>query len=206
MDVQPEATLHALILAAGASRRFGSPKQLVRIDGRPMLHAVLSRAVEVAGHSVSVVLGAHAAELAPLLKHSPAAIVINRDWEQGLSSSIRAGLGRLPGTVEGLLILLADQPSVTTEDLRRLVGTWRRQPEAIAAAQYGGGVTGAPAIFPRWCFRELGELRGDRGAGALLQRHADRLVRVPIAAAAHDVDTPEDLLLLEHSNPPGSRR
>ena len=55
----------------------------------------------------------------------------------------------------------------------------------------------SPAIFPRWSFRELGELRGDRGAGALLQRHADRVVRVPIAAAALDVDTPEDLLLLE---------
>ncbi|MFO1455788.1 MAG: nucleotidyltransferase family protein [Steroidobacteraceae bacterium] len=196
MDLQPESTLHALILAAGASRRFGSPKQLVRIDGRPMLHAVVSRAVEVAGHSVSVVLGAHAAELAPLLSHSPAGIVINRDWEQGMSSSIRAGLARLPGTADGVMILLVDQPSVTTEDLRRLVGAWRRQPDYLVAAQYGT-TTGAPAIFPRWSFRELGELRGDRGAGALLQRHADRVVRVPIAAAALDVDTPEDLLLLE---------
>lgn len=196
MDAQPESTLHALILAAGASRRFGSPKQLVRIDGRPMLHAVVSRAVEVAGHSVSVVLGAHAAELAPLLSHSPAGIVINRDWEQGMSSSIRAGLARLPGTADGVMILLVDQPSVTTEDLRRLVGAWRRQPDYLVAAQYGT-TTGAPAIFPRWSFRELGELRGDRGAGALLQRHADRVVRVPIAAAALDVDTPEDLLLIE---------
>ncbi|MCU0758194.1 MAG: nucleotidyltransferase family protein [Steroidobacteraceae bacterium] len=198
MDSQPESTLHALILAAGASRRFGSPKQLVRIDGRPMLHAVVSRAVEVAGHSVSVVLGAHAAELTPLLSHSPASIVINRDWEAGMASSIRAGLARLPGTADGVLILLVDQPSVTAEDLRRLAGAWRRQPDYIAAAQYGS-TTGAPAIFPRWCLRELAELRGDRGAAALLQRHADRLVRVPIAAAALDVDTPEDLLLLERT-------
>ena len=191
-----ESALHALILAAGASRRFGSPKQLVRIDGRPMLHAVLSRAVEVAGHSVTVVLGAHAADLAPLLSHSPASIAINREWELGMSSSIRAGLGRMPGTADAVLILLVDQPSVTTEDLRRLVGAWRRQPDYIAAAQYGT-VTGAPAIFPRWCFRELTELRGDRGAGSLIQRHADRVVRVPMASAGHDVDTPEDLLLLQ---------
>lgn len=204
MDSQHESTLHALILAAGASRRFGSPKQLVRIDGRPMLHAVVSRAVEVAGHAVSVVLGAHAAELAPLLSHSPAAIVINRDWEQGMSSSIRTGLARLPGTADGVMILLVDQPSVTTEDLRRLVGAWRRQPDYLVAAQYGT-TTGAPAIFPRWTFRELAELRGDRGAGALLQRHADRVVRVPIAAAALDVDTPEDLLLIERQAPADGR-
>lgn len=202
MDNQPESSLYALILAAGASRRFGSPKQLVRIDGRPMLHAAVSRAVEVVGHSVSVVLGAHAGELAPLLSHSPASIVINRDWEQGMSSSIRAGIARIPGSVDGLLIMLCDQPSVTGEDLRRLVATWRRQPDYAAAAQFGA-TTGAPAIFPRWLFRELAELRGDRGAGTLLQRHADRVVRVPIAAAALDVDTPEDLLLLERGGDRG---
>lgn len=196
IDGSRESALHALILAAGASRRFGSPKQLVRIDGRPMLHAVLSRAVEVAGHSVTVVLGAHAAELAPLLSHSPASIAINRDWELGLSSSIRAGLSRMPGTADAVLILLADQPSVTTEDLRRLVGAWRRQPDYIAAAQYGT-TTGAPAIFPAWCFRDLAGLRGDRGAGPLLLRHSDRVVRVPMASAALDVDTPEDLLRIK---------
>jgi len=195
-DGEHESALHALILAAGASRRFGSPKQLARIDGRPMLHAALSRAVEVAGHSVTVVLGAHAADLAPLLSHSPASIAINREWDLGMSSSIRAGLARMPGTADAVLILLVDQPSVTTEDLRRLVGAWRRQPGYIAAAQYGT-TTGAPAIFPNWCFRELTELRGDRGAGALIQRHADRVVRVPMASAGHDVDTPEDLLLLQ---------
>lgn len=202
MEMQHESSLYTLILAAGASRRFGSPKQLVRIDGRPMLHAAVSRAVEVAGHSVSVVLGAHAGELAPLLSHSPASIVINRDWEQGMSSSIRAGLARIPGSVDGLLIMLCDQPSVTGEDLRRLVAAWRRQPDYVAAAQFGA-TTGAPAIFPRWLFRELAELRGDRGAGTLLQRHADRVVRVPIAAAALDVDTPEDLLLLERGEDRG---
>jgi len=198
-----EPALHALILAAGASRRFGSPKQLARIDGRPMLHAVLSRAVEVAGHSVTVVLGAHAAELAPLLSHSPASIAINREWELGQSSSIRAGLARMPGSADAVLILLVDQPSVTTEDLRRLVGAWRRQPDYIAAAQYGATV-GAPAIFPQWCFRELGELRGDRGASSLLLRHADRVVRVPMTSAAVDVDTPEDLLLIERQRGPSA--
>src|SRR5688500_15178348 len=160
-----------------------------------MLSAV-SRAVELAGHSVTVVLGANAAELAPLLRHSPAGIAVNRDWAEGIASSIRVGLSQAPQSADGVLIALADQAAVTTEDLRRLAGLWRRSPTSIAAAQYAGSV-GVPAIFPRWCFRELNELRGDRGAQVLLQRHVDRLVRLPMPSAELDIDRPEDLLALE---------
>src|SRR5687768_7499975 len=123
LDESP--SLHAIVLAAGASTRFGSPKQLVRVDGRPLLHAAVSRAVDVAGHSVSVVLGAHAAELAPLLRHSAASVVINRDWNEGMASSIRAGIARLPGSCNGVMLVLADQAAVTAEDLRRLAAAWR---------------------------------------------------------------------------------
>lgn len=187
---------HVIVLAAGAARRFGSPKQLVRVNGRPLLHTAIGRGVAVAGHAVVVVLGAYAAELAPLLRHTPATVVVNRQWEEGMGSSLRAGVAALPGTAEAALVLLADQASVTAEDLRRLVSTWRRQPTQIVAAQYGSTV-GAPAIFPRWCFSELGALRGDQGARVLLRRHAERLVRVPMPSAAVDIDTPEDLLTIE---------
>jgi molybdenum cofactor cytidylyltransferase len=192
--------IHVVVLAAGASSRFGSPKQLVRVNGRPLMHTIVSRAVELAGHSVTVVLGAQAGELAPLLKHSPASIAVNRNWSEGIASSIREGLGHAPSTADGVLIVLADQAAVTTEDLRRLAGAWRRNTASIAAAQYGGGV-GVPAIFPRWCFRELNELRGDRGAQVLLQRHVDRLVRLPMPSAELDIDRPEDLLSLEQVTP-----
>lgn len=201
-----EAGIHALVLAAGGSTRFGSPKQLVRIDGRPMLHTVVSRATEVAGSQVTVVLGAHARDLAPLLSHSSATVVINRDWESGLASSIRAGVGSLGGAAEGLLILLADQPAVSTEDLRRLLLAWRRHPDGIATATYAGTV-GVPAIFPRWSFSELQQLRGDRGAQLLLRRHVDRLTRVPMSTAGIDIDRPEDLLMVETlARPPSPSR
>jgi len=188
--------IHVVVLAAGASTRFGATKQLVRVDGRPLLHTVVSRAVELAGHSVTVVLGSHAGELAPLLKHSPAAVTVNRDWSEGIASSIREGVSHAPATADGIMFVLADQAAVTTEDLRRLAGAWRRNPSCIAAAQYSGGV-GVPAVFPRWCFRELNELRGDRGAQSLLQRHVDRLVRLAMPSAELDIDRPEDLLSLE---------
>jgi molybdenum cofactor cytidylyltransferase len=192
--------VHVIVLAAGASTRFGSTKQLVRVNGRPLMHTVVSRAVELAGHSVTVVLGANAGELAPLLKHSPASVAVNRDWSEGIASSIREGVRHAPQTADGVLIALADQAAVTTEDLRRLASAWRRNPTAIVTAQYGGAV-GVPAIFPRWCFRELNELRGDRGAQLLIQRHVDRVVRLPMPSAEFDIDRPEDLLALEANTP-----
>ncbi len=186
----------AIGLAAGSSTRFGSAKQLVRIAGRPLLHNTVSRAVEVAGGAVIVVLGARAAELAPLLSHSPASIVINRDWREGIGSSIRAGVARLPASCSGVMLMLADQAAVTSGDLQRLLSAWKRQPEYVAAAVYSGAV-GVPAIFPRSRFRDLADLRGDVGARMLLQRNPERVVRVPMESAALDIDTPEDLLSLD---------
>jgi molybdenum cofactor cytidylyltransferase len=89
--------------------------------------------------------------------------------------------------------MLADQAAITAEDLKRLVSAWRRQPDYIVAARYGM-TTGVPAVFPRSMFSDLAALRGDSGARALLQRNPDRVVRVPMASAAIDIDTPEDLL------------
>jgi molybdenum cofactor cytidylyltransferase len=188
--------LHAVVLAAGASTRFGSPKQLVRVAGRPLLHSAIAHAADVAGSAVTVVLGAHAAELTPLLTHSQALIVINRDWREGIASSIRTGVSRLPPSCNAVLLMLADQAAVTADDLKRLVSAWRRQPDYIVAARYGM-TTGVPAVFPRSVFSDLAALRGDVGARALLQRNPERVVRVPMASAAIDIDTPEDLLKID---------
>jgi molybdenum cofactor cytidylyltransferase len=189
----PGEGLHAIVLAAGASTRFGSAKQLARVAGRPLLHTAVARAADVAGSAVTVVLGARAAELSQLLTHSQASVVINRDWREGMASSIRAGVARLPASCTAVLLMLVDQAAVTAEDLKRLASAWRRQPDYIVAARYGM-TTGVPAIFPRSVFPDLAALRGDVGARVLLQRNPDRVVRVPMASAAIDIDTPEDLL------------
>lgn len=191
----PAEGLHAIVLAAGASTRFGSAKQLVRVAGRPLLHSAVARAAEVAGTAVTVVLGAHASELTPLLTHTQASVIINREWREGMASSIRSGIARLPASCTAVLMLLVDQAAVTAEDLKRLVSAWRRQPDYIVAARYGT-TTGVPAVFPRSTFSELQALRGDVGARVLLQRNPDRVVRIPMPSAAIDIDTPEDLLAL----------
>jgi CTP:molybdopterin cytidylyltransferase MocA len=192
MTTQAHSQPHIIVLAAGASTRLGQPKQLVRVAGRPTLHRVVSNAVAVGGAAVTVVLGAHARDLTRMLQHSPASVVINREWEEGIGASIRRGIAALPPACEAVMIVLGDQVAVTADDLRRLVAAWRGETRIIAAAVYDGHV-GVPAIFPSWCFSELSQLRGDQGARTILQRNASRLVHVPIPNAAFDLDTPEDL-------------
>jgi CTP:molybdopterin cytidylyltransferase MocA len=186
---------HILILAAGDSSRLGQPKQLVKLGGRPALHMTISNAVAVAGQAVTVVVGAHAAALTSMLKRSSASWILNRAWEEGMGSSIRAGIAALPIGCEAVLILLGDQVAVSADDLKRLTSAWNGESTVIAAAQYEQQ-TGVPAIFPAFCFSELAALRGDQGAKAVLHRHRDRVVRVAMPNAAVDLDTPDDLQIL----------
>lgn len=196
MESSESPALHAAVLAAGPATRFGGPKQLVRLGGTPIIHQAAARAAAVAGQSVAIVLGAAAQEVAPALRQSAATVVVNRYWEEGLASSIRTAVRTAPPCCEGLLLTLCDQVSINADDLRRLYVAWRRHPILIAAALYGGE-PGLPAIFPRWAFSDLLELRGDRDPRQLLRRNSDRLVRVPMSNAAVDLDTPEDLLQVE---------
>jgi molybdenum cofactor cytidylyltransferase len=200
MEPGASIALHAAVLAAGPSTRFGSPKQLARLGGAPVLHQSIAVASSVAGGSVSVVLGAHAREIAPALRQSAASIVLNREWEEGLASSIRIAVRTAPPRCEALLLLLADQVAVTADDLRRLFAAWRRHPVLIGAALYGGA-PGLPAIFPDWSFGDLLELRGDRDPGPVLRRNMDRLVRIPMSNAGLPFDRPEDLLMLSPADP-----
>jgi len=195
LEAAETPALHAVVLAAGGSSRFGSPKQLVRVQGHALLTRAVANAVEIAGHGVTVVLGAHAAELTALLRHSSASVIVNRDWQEGIASSIRAAVARLPAGCDGVLLTLADQAAVTVDDLARLIAAWRGNSRSIAAARYDG-TTGVPAIFPRADFAALAALRGDRGARDLLRRNADRTIAVAVANASIDIDTPEDLLRL----------
>jgi CTP:molybdopterin cytidylyltransferase MocA len=187
------SNLHLMLLAAGSSSRFGSPKQLADIAGRPMLARTLDTVLQLERrHPVTVVLGAEVERLAPLVRDASASVAYNPDYAQGIASSIRVGLAQAPFDARGALIALADQVAVTVDDLRRLVSCWEQQPDRIVAAQYEDTL-GVPAIFPADLFPELARLQGDRGARTLLSRHPERVVGVPVPSAARDIDTPGDL-------------
>jgi molybdenum cofactor cytidylyltransferase len=175
--------LQIIVLASDPGAGRAPPGERARPQGAPPLPLLLSRASAVAGHAVTVVLGARAAAIAPGLGRAPVSLVVDRDWSEGIAASIRAGLKSLPGSCDGALLLRADQSGVTSADLQRLVDAWRRNPRAIIAAQFGGGHD-LPAIFPRSEFPALLALRGEQGARALLRHPAMIVVGVPMPAAA----------------------
>ena len=195
MDDQA-SELHAAILAAGPTARFGGSEPIARRRGGPALHELAANAALVAGQSLTVVIGAYAKEIAPSLRQRAISIALDRGWEEGLASSIRVAVNSAPPGSEALLLMLADQVAITADDLRRLHASWKRHPILIAAALYQGA-PGLPAIFPRWAFSDLLSLRGDRDARSVLRRNIDRVVRVPMSNAGIDLDTPEDLLQLD---------
>jgi molybdenum cofactor cytidylyltransferase len=186
------AHLHVLILAAQDTAAEGSPLELAPLAGKPALAHVINHASAVAGTSVSVVLGAHAGAITPLLQRSAVQTVINRQWPEGVASSIRAGVQTLSGGCDAVLILLAEQVAVTAADLRRLIAAWNGQDSILAASVYDGRMD-LPAIFPRHVFSQLLQLRGSQSASVIIQRNSSRVTPVTIPHAAYQLASLDDL-------------
>src|SRR5688572_7591287 len=194
-----------VLLAAGGSRRFGSPKQLVTFAGQTLLRRATGVALACRPAGCVVVLGASARRLELGLAGLPVTVVVNRRWRGGLSTSVAAGIAALPARAGAALLLLADQPALGPDDLERLVAAWRRAPRTIVASRHGD-ILGPPAIFPRTLFPELRRLRGDEGARRLLRDPARRVIEVGMPAAAIDIDRPADALRFSRARAPGRTR
>jgi CTP:molybdopterin cytidylyltransferase MocA len=176
----------ALVLAAGASRRLGRPKQLLVLGGETLVHRAARLALEAGCHPVVVVEGA--VPLADALADLDVERVRCADWSRGPGASLKAGVAHLGGRSDAVLVLLVDQPRVDADDLRRLL----RAPGDVAAAAYGG-VLGVPARFSGDRLNVLAEVPDERGAGPWLNAHAAQVTAVPMPNAADDIDTPEDV-------------
>ena len=173
----------AVVLAAGASRRLGSPKQLEMLGGETLLKRAVRVAADAGCSPVIVVLGA-AAELI-LAAGLPESVmpVINEQWMEGMGASICVGVRACGVAAEGAVVMACDQPAVTAGHLRRLM-----EGRVMRASRYAGR-KGIPAFFPRAYFDELTALTGDVGARGLL-RSAEA---VDLEGGDLDVDTAVDL-------------
>jgi molybdenum cofactor cytidylyltransferase len=187
------APLWCIVLAAGGSSRLGRPKQLVRRKQRSLLAHAVGAAAAVAPKRVVVVLGAGAIRLRLALRRSrrQAIYIQNRRWQEGIATSLRAGLAALPKDARAALIVLSDQPRVGARALATLARAWRQRPGHAVVSVYGGGI-GVPAILPRRLWRPAARLSGDVGARRLLSAEP-RLVRVAVPEAELDIDTIDDL-------------
>lgn len=183
--------VYAVTLAGGASSRLGHPKQLLVWDKRTLLeHAVLKVGAVLHDRCV-VVLGAHADAIQASVNLDGVGVIVNPDWQEGMASSIRAGIRALPASASAALILLCDQPLIGAEQIQALLNGWQQEPRRIAASEYRDGI-GVPAVFPAEFFGELLALEGDRGAKRLLMKFSANLLKIPLPEAELDIDSAGD--------------
>ena len=194
-----QAKIGVIILAAGASTRMGQPKQLLLHRGQTLLRRAVDTALGSMCHAVVVVIGAHAELLRKEIEELPVSVAENRNWANGMSSSIQTGLRELMMThseIDAAVVMLADQPLVTATLINQLVDVRRNTGKGIVASAYGI-VLGVPALFSREFFAEITALNANEGARQVIASHPDDVAVVCFPKAAVDVDTPRDYELLQ---------
>jgi 4-nitrophenyl phosphatase len=183
----------AVILAAGASTRFGRPKQLLDWEGVPLLAHVTDVALSSGLAPVAVVLGCGAEEAHAALGERPVQFLMNWRWESGLSTSVRVGLAAIPPEADAVVFLQCDQPLISSDLLRALVACFEETGAAIVYPTHDGR-RGTPVLFARRLFPELAAISGDEGGRVVIARHPDEVATVEVADpdVLTDVDTPAD--------------
>lgn len=183
-----------IVLAAGASTRMGMPKQLLQFGERSLISHVVEVAIASVCNPIIVVLGASGDRIKPEVEPLDARVVENPYWAEGMSTSIRTGIETLNAInpeVEAVLLMLCDQPFVSTQIIDQLVTAYRATGKPIIASEYAE-ISGVPALFSRALFSELSALSGDVGARQVIKQHAQAVFAVPFPEGVIDLDTPKD--------------
>lgn len=183
-----------IVLAAGSSSRMGRSKQLLEIDGQPLLCRCVDHALAANPSQVVVVLGANEKPHRELLEKLPVHIVSNFYWKTGMGSSIKTGLNYLiqsNGGLDAVILMVCDQPALTSEHLQKLIQKFHEKKKAIIASAYSKS-SGVPVLFSRSFFSNLLLLNDDQGAKKIVQQFPDQVETVAFPKGSIDLDTEED--------------
>ena len=181
----------ALVLAAGASRRFGSQKLLTPLLGQPLVRHAVDNVLASSVDEVLVVSGRDSDEVRAALHGLPLRSVFNPHYEEGLSTSLHVGLNELAHR-EAVVVVLGDQPTVFPSTIDTLIKAYFVSRQPIICPVYRG-VRGHPVLFSREVFGELMTVEGDEGGRSVISRDASRVERVPLdLPPPRDVDTQDD--------------
>lgn len=190
--------LGIVILAAGESKRLGTPKQLLDWNGETLLQKSIATANQLLENNYSnsllyVVLGAKYEEISAHIRSENVVICQNKQWVDGIGSSIRCGIEEMSaqGKCNAALIMLCDQPYITSDYLQKLVERFIESDKGIITTSYNK-INGVPALFDKKYFAELCALRGEQGAKQIIKRFAIDCETVDFEKAAIDIDTSED--------------
>ena len=193
------AGIVGVVLGAGRSSRFGTPKQLLPFGDTTMLGQVVRNANASSLDRVVMVLGRASGELRGSVDFGRAVVVDNTAYGTGCASSLLAGMDAAGEDCEALVLLLGDQPGVRAEFVNAVLFEWRSSRPWASVTSYGGEL-GHPFVFAREAFEQLRGLHGDKAVWKLIEAYPQRVHRVEIdSPLPPDVDTPEDYeLALAH--------
>ena len=190
-----------IVLAAGASIRLGKPKQLLEYKGKSLLRHVLNIAKDVNGQSIIAVLGANSDLISKEIPDDKNIYrIINADWSEGISSSIRSGLNALQQIApssDAALFIVCDQPFITTSLLNSIIVAQKKTGKFIVACSYENTI-GTPVLFHKALFPELMALKGDSGAKKIIMKYPDLLATIPFPQGNIDIDTGADYMALKN--------
>ncbi len=186
--------ISGIVLAAGMSTRMGEPKPLLRISGKTSIRHVIDALKMSRLEEIIVVLGHEAAAVSQAVRLDDVKIVVNPEYQKGMSTSLRAGIGAINVRSEAVLVALVDQPLVKPVTIDRLIDEYRTVKSGIVIPVFQG-VRGNPVLVDRRFFPELMEIYGDVGCRAIFHRHPEAIHRVEVndPGILVDIDTPEDL-------------
>ena len=192
-----------VLLAAGKSSRFGSPKQLLKWKESNLLQHALETAKGSLATHITLVLGSNYDLITENIDANSVEVIRNVSWEKGLGSSIAFGVKsvmKINPKVDGVLVMLGDQPLINSEYLNKIIASFYSNRKQIIASTYDNNKQGVPALFDACYFNELIELNDDQGAKRLIKKHSTNVKTIKCDIQNLDIDTLEDYESLFQAN------